>query len=350
MKAQFLVQCSQDFLLSMHPTMATTFTYAYQVYNPYSYLLLERQMELVISSFEYASRLIVKSINARAEVSAGDAKSGRLVVKVNDSYEAFILALHLDLDKFYACNELICRIPPVSSLRVYSYGLRKIYQDIPDVLRLASCTNYIVLLDVRRVSGSIVAVFNELKRFHGVEPDEAILIAFDGLGEPIYETLGAYILRCRGYIVAHQALVSDLVPPPYSIPGVPDLELAYVGGKGAFLYELSILKYLGKHLKLGIVSTGVGEAKSSRYDLGQGLGQLHRYLESGFYEEVYLIVPGAIDRIDNVKREGIGIVTWDHDGTPIVVPSERRWGKKECVEAFKSILNTIVRMHINEYT
>ncbi len=336
---RFLTLCSKDYHLNAYYTSSRG-TLAYHLYPCPTH-----QIELVVKSFEYMSKLIVRSIDAKAEVYAGEPRDAELVIRVSNPYEAFILALHLDLDKFYLNEDLVCYIPPISSSKIYSYGLRKIYQDIPNIIRLINNTRYIILLNIRRYSGSIATVFNELKRFHNIELDEAIIVAFTGLGEHVYETLGAYVLRCRGYLVAHQAIVSDLIPPPYLMRGVPDLELAYVGEKGAFLYELGLLRYLGKDIKLNIISTGVGEAKGSRYDFSQGLGQLHSYLEEGFYEEAYLVIPEAIDRLNDAKAEGIGVVTWDDSGAPIVVPSERRWGIGERIEAFKSVLNAIVQMH-----
>lgn len=174
-------------------------------------------------------------------------------------------------------------------------------------MQLVRRVNYIALLDTDRCSDSIKAMFNSLKKQYGVEPEEVVLLVFSGLGESIYE--GAYILRYRGYLVTHQAMISELIPPPYSMVGVPDLEIAYVGGSGLFLYELSILKYLGREVKPNIVSVGASEAKGSRYDFSKGLGQLLGYLDGGLSNEGYLIVPESVDRADEVREKGIGLVT-----------------------------------------
>ena len=328
---RFLASCRDDFFLTGWKTplfMEPTF--------------VKYHFESVVRQFEYMASLIVKSAAVKAELYAGDPrKDTLLVIRFGDPYEAFIMALHLDMVKYYVCDEKVCAIPHVSSLKIYEYGLRSIAQDIPNFRRLARGTRYLALLDARRCGGSVKAVINSLRNY-GVEPEESILLAFDGLGEAVYETLGAYILRCRGYLVVHQGCISSLLPPPYSASGVPDLETAYVGSKGFFLYELSLLKELGREVKLSITSVGVGEVKSSKYDFSEGLHQLLGYLSSGLYDEGYLVVPDVADRVNEVREYGAGLVTWDSSGSPYVVKAERRWGDKERIEAFKEVLSCVL--------
>ena len=294
-----------------------------------------------VSYFKYMISLIEKSVDANAEICCGDPERDTVVVlRFNDPYEALMLALHFDIMKFYMYRGKVCSIPPISSLKIYEYGFRSISQDIPGIKKLLSDTRYLAIVDARRRGGSVRAVFKELKR-NGVEPENSMLLIFYSIGESIYESLGAYVLRLRGYLICHQACISNLLPPPYARPGVPDLEMVLVGEKGYFMYELKLLKELGREVRLNLSSVAVGEAKGSKTDFGSGLHQLMGYLNSGLYNEGYLVIPKATDRIDNVREHGVGLVTWDERGYLHFIKSDTSWGK-DGVEAFKEITNDIL--------
>ncbi len=154
------------------------------------------------------------------------------------------------------------------------------------------------------------------------------------------------MLRTKGYLVWHQANISDLLPPPHWPSGVPDLEMVFVGERGYFMYELRLLKELGKEIKLKLGATAAGEAKGSRTKFSEGLHQLLGYLDTGLYNEGYLVVPNATDRIEEVHKHGVGLVTWDEKGHPHFIKSSARHGG-EGVEALKEVLKNVLEiMHI----
>ncbi len=168
-----------------------------------------------VSFFSYAISLIENSINAKAEVCHGDPEKEPIaVLRINDPYEASILTLHLDLTKIYIHGNAVCSIPSISSLKIYEYGLRSISRDTPGIERPLSNTRYLAIADARRFGDSARAIFNELRK-NGIEPEDSIAPLFNGLDENLYESLGAYLLRTKGYLVWHQANISDLLPPPY---------------------------------------------------------------------------------------------------------------------------------------
>lgn len=114
-------------------------------------------------------------------------------------------------------------------------------------------------------------------------------MTFQGLGENIYETLGAYVLRNSKYIIFHQGAISGLLNFKGFMPGVPDLEIVKASAnRGFFAYELGIATVIGHEVKLlskEDILIGVGEAKGSIYDFTSGLNQLLHYLNSGIYSE-----------------------------------------------------------------
>ena len=337
-----LTTCREDFFIESGNQ------YLYRLINVPPEFFKYRFAQFV-SYYEYMISLIERSIGAKAEICYGDPERDTVVVlRSNDPYEALMLALHLDIMKFYMYGEKICSVPSISSLEIYEYGFRSVMQDIPSIERLLSDTRYLVIIDARRHGGSVRALFRELRR-NGIEPEDSILLTFYGLGEAIYESLGAYVLRLKGYLVCHQACISHLLPPPYAQLGVPDLEMVLVGEKGYFMYELKLLKELGKEVKLRPSLVAVGEVKGSKTDFGNGLHQLMGYLNSGLYNEGYLIIPIATDKISEIRKRRVGLVTWDEKGYPHFIKSDTSWGK-DGVEAFKEITNSILnsmQLYIN---
>ena len=84
--SKFLTLCRDDFILVKQTTS--------QITSP---VYTEYYVESLIKSFEYAAYLLIKSVNAGAELYAGDPRGTVLVIRVNDPYEAFIMSLHLDV-------------------------------------------------------------------------------------------------------------------------------------------------------------------------------------------------------------------------------------------------------------
>lgn len=216
--------------------------------------------------------------------------------------------------------------------------------DIDGFKRLARELKYITVIDGRRSLGSVKAKFNNLKRDHGIKPLETAIIVFSGLGEGVYEDLGAYVLRNHGYLVFHQAAVSTIAG---LTPNVPDLEMFHgFASRGYLAYELGVLATLSESIDLKTdrcVKAVVGEVKGSKADFTECLGQLKCYLESKLYDEGICIVPEAVDRVDEAKEQGVGLLTWDPEGTPHFVPPSKIWRTSGESENLKEVALSIIK-------
>ena len=163
-------------------------------------------IEVWIKDFELGVKSIANSILGEAEILHLKPKTSTIaILAFNDSYEALILALHLG-GMYYLHDEFICYVPGITTAVSYAYGLRSLVKDIAGFKDLAKRVKYLLVLDSRRSYGDVKAVITNTVRSFGLDPYEAVLIRFEGLGEGFYEALGAYILRNEGYIVFHQGL------------------------------------------------------------------------------------------------------------------------------------------------
>lgn len=294
-------------------------------------------------NLEVGSKILSKVLGNASITECEPGINTNCVVRVEDAYEAIILSIHVGTGMSYIRSDgKVCRVHSVESKRIYNYGIRDITRDIPELERLVRETRYIIVRDERRSKGSTKAVFMDVERSLGIDSHEVVILPITVLGEPFYEALGGYVLRKMGYLVTHQGLITELLPPPYHMPGVPDVEAVHVGDRGAFFYEISIMKKLGVRFSPKIGSTAAGEAKGSRYDFSSGLGQLIGYLDSGLYDEGYVIVPNSGDRISEAREKGVGVITFEDDGTLMVVTGEPKWGRADKADAVREVVANLL--------
>ena len=268
------------------------------------------------------------------------------VLHFTNKYESLILSLELSSAYRFLLNDSIVQKLPDPHLEIYTYGIRSIAADIENFKELMNKLRYIAVIDGRRALGSIKAHFSNLKRSYGIECSETILLVFSGFGESLFEDLGAYVLRRKGYLVFHQAAISML---EHLAPGVPDLELFYgITDKGYFPYEIKMLVELGEGVSINIQDEDrnraiAGEVKGNKSDLSNCLRQLIGYLRSGLYDMGICIVPNATDKAEDIKSQGVGLLTWDSIGTPHFLPPSREWGNIERTRRLKKIVIDLVR-------
>lgn len=310
-------------------------------------------LDVWIKDFELGVKSIVNSIPDNAEILHLEPKTSTVaVLAFNDGYEALILALHLG-GLYYLHSELICYVPDITTAVSYTYGVRSLVKDIIGFKDLVKRVKYLLICDSRRNHGDTKAILTNAARNFGLDPYEAVLVRFEGLGEGFYEALGAYILRNEGYIVFHQGLASRVSEPIVTIPGVPDIELVKgLTSRGYFAYELRIAKELKRELGLSVgnvnvknVTSGAGEVKGSSYDFSRGLHQILGYLNSGLYDEGYLILPGIASdesRLNMVKDYGLGLVTWDNEGKPYVIKPSKSYSKYEKAYLLKRVIKDLI--------
>jgi len=332
---EFLTICRKDHFLTERPSLTKTTASGFNTNKKRNLLYIAAKTVCKALEYAYIYEEYLPSHELASYIS--------YPIKVLDAYEAVILSMHIGTGVSYVRSDgKICRIYPVESERIYNYGIRDITRDIPELERLVKETRYIIVRDERRGKGSTRTLFMEIEKSLGIDRYEVIMLPVTDLGEPFYEALGGYVLRTMGYLVAHQGLITGLLPPPHFVSGVPDIEAVRIGKRGAFLYEISIMKELGIRFRPRIKSTAVGEVKGSRYEFGTGLSQLFSYLKSGLYDEGYIIIPGHGDKINYVMKEKIGLITWVDDGVLIVVGTEPKWGRADKTDAVREIVTNLL--------
>jgi len=329
-----------------------------QVGNSLKDVINPSLIDIWIRNFELGVKSIVNSIPGVADILYLEPKTSTIaILAFNDSYEALILALHLG-GMYYLHDELICYVPDITTAVSYAYGIRNLVKDVIGFKDLVKRVKYLLIHDSRRGQGDVKAILTNAARNFRLDPYEAVLIRFEGLGEGFYEALGAFILRNEGYIVFHQGLASHASTPIVTIPGVPDIELTKgVTSRGYFAYELRIAKELKRELSLSIgnvdvknIISGAGEVKGSSYDFSRGLHQILGYLDSGLYDEGYLILPGIAgdeSRLNMIKDYGLGLVTWDNEGKPYIVKPSKSYSKYEKAYLLKRVIKDLILTTLN---
>ena len=187
------------------------FSYSVSYYSE-DYLI--REAKLFATQTRFFVNMIAKSANANL------IEEGELlyVLEFMDNFEAFILSFELSSVYRFALSDDGEKVQKLLNpqVGVYMYGIRSITSDLNNLEGLVKRLRYLAIVDGRRSIGSVRAHFNSLQREYGIEPLEVVIMVFNGPGEGVYEDLGAYVLRKKGYLVFHQAAVSML---EYLSPG-----------------------------------------------------------------------------------------------------------------------------------
>ena len=130
----------------------------------------------------------------------------------------------------------------------------------------------------------------------------------------------------------------------------PNLEMFYgITSRGYLPFKLRMLAKLGKALDVNVdnekgIRAIVGEVKGSKADFTECLGQLTGYLESGLYDGGICVVPEVVDRIEEARERGVGLLTWGSEGDPHFLPPPKIWGTSTCKsKRLKEIALDVVR-------
>jgi len=306
----------------------------------------------VAHSLEYAVKCIINSLGLKRKSLIGDPyRDYVLFIKFNDSYEAVLNTLHMG-EVYYLLfdGKRVGYIPScVNVSKSYVYGIRNIALDIVDFLNLIERIEYVGIITRRRYGGSVIQIFDNDARAHGIEPDTVILTTFVNLNEAFFENLAGCVFRRLGYLVFHQGTASGMLNYVFTCP---DIELVKgVFGRGYFIYEIAISALLNELCEPRVrFTTGACEVKGEYRQFGKGVTQLQKYLSYRFYNQGYVTVPLSMDREKEVKHKGLGLLTWNEDGKPYIIKPSKDFGNEKEVKILKEFILSLVNVHMKVWS